>query len=606
MLPDRVGSYIIEKELGSGGMGNVYLGHHIETHEPAAIKVLPASLAREEGFVARFEREANALSMLDHPNIVQLYEHGAEGDSYYLAMEYAEGETVLAMLKRVRRIPWRDVIHYALQICAALKHAHDSGVVHRDLKPSNLMITQEGTVKLLDFGVAQVFAGTRLTATGGIIGTVEYMSPEQAQGRRVTKKSDLYSLGAVMYAMLAGKPPFSGSTMLDVVQKHKFGQFDRPRHFAPQMPYWLDELVCELLEKDPDKRPPDARVLARRLNEILKKVEISDREETSAENKSTPAMRDVPTDAPTRTAPGTTQPDMQNPREPGEATLFSSLMRADIEAQQMKGPVAKFFDNTLVLIVLFVLIVGGGIYLYQTQRMTPEKQLAKARNILGEPPSNRWILARNEYLLPLLDNDPNRWSPEVEPLLQQISHWELSRTYPSFTQRAKPSPQPISEPIEGLDVDEPITAEFEEDLPDPEATHTSNNSEPAQSPFEQVRLAINSGDTERAVRLLNAIINLTDNQAEYSDINARARRELQALMLPEAMPNLPPLVASSLARIRQLAQLGEVEDARRLYDDLAVLYHDDPAIRPKLDEAMQWIDPQATDLDSSAEKTPPE
>ncbi|HEX6985857.1 MAG TPA: serine/threonine-protein kinase, partial [Planctomycetaceae bacterium] len=279
---DRVGPYVIDRKLGTGGMGTVYLALHEETGRRAAVKVLPASLAREEGFLARFEREIAALRQIENPHVVKIYESGTvddgsggESPAYYYAMEYVDGETLLAKLRRERRLPWPTVIDYGVQICSALKAAHDTGVVHRDLKPSNLLVSNDGVVKLADFGVAQVFASSRLTKTGGIIGTAEFMSPEQAQGQRATKKSDLYSLGAVMYTMLTGKPPYSGQTMLDVLHKHRFGQYDRPRHYAPDCPSWLEEVVIQLLEKDPDKRPADAYVTGKRLREIPKKVELS-------------------------------------------------------------------------------------------------------------------------------------------------------------------------------------------------------------------------------------------------------------------------------------------------------------------------------------------
>ncbi|MEX2288499.1 MAG: serine/threonine-protein kinase, partial [Planctomycetaceae bacterium] len=276
LQPERVGPYVIESKIGAGGMGTVYHGRHAETGDEAAVKVLPASLAREEGFVARFFREIEALKKLVDPHVVRLYESGVDGETYYYAMEYIDGETLTARLRREKRIPWRETIEIAIEICAALKAAHDAGVVHRDLKPSNLLLARDGSVKLTDFGVAQIFAENRLTVTGGIIGTAEYMSPEQAQGKRATKKSDLYSLGAVMYVMLTGRPPFRGKSTLDVIQQQRYGQFDRPRRMVPEIPSWLDEIVVQLLEKDPEKRFADAYVLMRRLQEVLRKVELSD------------------------------------------------------------------------------------------------------------------------------------------------------------------------------------------------------------------------------------------------------------------------------------------------------------------------------------------
>src|SRR5262249_28157362 len=228
-----------------------------------------------EGFILRFNREIEALQKLRHKNIVEFYGSGVDGETYYYAMEYVDGDTLTQRIRREKRIPWRDAVNMAIQICSALKAAHNAGVIHRDLKPSNLLIAQDGTVKLTDFGVAQVFATARLTVTGGVIGTAEYMSPEQSQGQRATKRSDLYSLGAVLYVMLTGRPPFTGNTTVEIMHKQRFGRFDRAKLYVPALPSWLDDLVSNLLEKDPEQRPPDAYVLSRRLQEVVAKVELS-------------------------------------------------------------------------------------------------------------------------------------------------------------------------------------------------------------------------------------------------------------------------------------------------------------------------------------------
>ena len=210
MPPTQVGPYKIERKIGAGGMGTVYYARHVENDTEAAIKVLPASLAREEGFVARFEREIEALKQLANPHIVQFLESGCDNETYYYAMEYVDGETLTGYLGREKRIDWKEVIHISRQICTALKAAHVAGIVHRDLKPSNLLISKEGIVKLADFGVAQVFAGTKLTATGGIVGTAEFMSPEQAQGDKIDHRTDIWSFGVILYEMLSGQLPFKG------------------------------------------------------------------------------------------------------------------------------------------------------------------------------------------------------------------------------------------------------------------------------------------------------------------------------------------------------------------------------------------------------------
>jgi serine/threonine-protein kinase len=351
--PARIGPYLVERKLGAGGMGTVYLASHEQTGRIVALKLLSPSLAREEGLVARFVREIEALKKLKNPHVVDLIDHGVDGEMYYYAMEYVPGETLTARLRREKRIPWREVIDLSIQICVALKSAHDAGIIHRDLKPSNLLLTPDGDIKLTDFGVAQVFAGSKLTVTGGIIGTAEYMSPEQGQGRRITKRSDLYSLGAVMYVMLTGRPPFSGKTTLDVIHKHKYNQFDRPRTIVPEIPFWLDDVVCQLMEKDPEKRPADAFVVNRRLHEVLKKVEISTDDLTVGHGGQD--------DASTFNAGPSNRSAASGG---GHGTLMRDLFRAELEAEHERGGLRRIFENTWVLVGLLgvaLLVIAYGV-----------------------------------------------------------------------------------------------------------------------------------------------------------------------------------------------------------------------------------------------------
>jgi serine/threonine-protein kinase len=249
------------------------------------------------------------------------------------------------------------VVNYSLQICSALKSAHDAGIVHRDLKPSNLLLDKNNNIKLTDFGVAQVFAAGRLTMTGGIIGTAEYMSPEQAHGRRATKKSDLYSLGAVMFTMLTGRPPFVGKTTLEVIQKHKYGQFDRPSRFVEGIPRRLEETVCQLLEKEPDKRFPDALVLSKRLDEILRRADVAGQEETRAFDSQSTGIG--------HSAEVHLQGEPSNALDGVGGTLVRDLVKADVEKTLEGSALSKFLNNTWVLLGLFVLLIGGGVGWFQ-------------------------------------------------------------------------------------------------------------------------------------------------------------------------------------------------------------------------------------------------
>jgi serine/threonine-protein kinase len=350
MHPPRIGPYLIDRKIGAGGMGTVYVGKHVETGNIAAIKVLPAALAREDGFVLRFNREVEALQRLNHVNIVKFLESGTDdNETYYYAMEYVEGDTLTGRLRRDRRLPWAEAIQIAVQICAGLKHAHDVGVVHRDLKPSNLLIAGDGTVKITDFGVAQVFAADQLTMTGAIIGTAEFMSPEQVEGRRADRRSDLYSLGAVLYTMIVGQPPFANGTAAEIMQKQRFGRFDPPRNYVPEIPSWLDEIVCQLLEKSPEKRLPDAYVVSRRLQEVSRKVDLK--------NSTGLAVESGP-DAETRLDAPVASRGVLGP------TLVRELMRAQSASEEPSSPIERLFNNTWVLITMLVLVLGGLYWLW--------------------------------------------------------------------------------------------------------------------------------------------------------------------------------------------------------------------------------------------------
>ena len=345
MHPDRIGPYLIDKRIGAGGMGNVYLGRHEQTGAIVAVKELPAALAREEGFVLRFNREIEAMRKLNCPNIVKLFDSGTDGDLYYYAMEYVDGENLTTRLRREKRIPWLEAIEISRQICAGLKHAHDAGVVHRDLKPSNLMLGKDGTVKITDFGVAQIFAADRLTSTGGSIGTAEFMSPEQVIGSRVDKRSDLYSLGAVLYTMIVGQPPFVGPTASDIMQKQRFGRFDPPKNYVPEIPPWLNDLICQLLEKEPEKRPPDAFVTSKRLQEVINRVKL-----LNARDKSSPG------DA--------TRVDPDTEVDPISGTLVRDLLRLDGSGKDPAAVVTRAMSSIWLILGSLGLILACGSWLF--------------------------------------------------------------------------------------------------------------------------------------------------------------------------------------------------------------------------------------------------
>jgi serine/threonine protein kinase len=261
----QLGPYIIDKQIGRGGMGFVYAAHHEDTDETVAVKMLSIGFADDENFRNRFSLEIETLKQLHHNGIVEIFGFGEQDGTLFYSMELVDGPSLYETLKSDGPVAWQDVVRMTIEICHALKHAHDRGVIHRDLKPSNLIVSQSGSVKLVDFGIARLFGSTQLTADHAIVGTADYMSPEQAEGQRPTVRSDLYSLGAVMYALLSGNPPFSSPSIAQVIH--------RLRHDPPpslidaklDVPPELNQIVGQLLSKSPDDRVPTPLAVIHRL-----------------------------------------------------------------------------------------------------------------------------------------------------------------------------------------------------------------------------------------------------------------------------------------------------------------------------------------------------
>ena len=255
VLNDR---YEMGSPLGKGGMAHVYRGTDRVLDRTVAIKVLSGKYAGDESFVARFRREAQAAAGLNHANIVGVYDTGDEGTMHYIVMEYVAGETLADVLRREGRLDPDRAGAIGAEVATALQAAHDSGLVHRDVKPGNVMIDRDGRVKVVDFGIARAAADDTLTQTGLVLGTASYLSPEQAQGLPVDARSDVYSLGCVLYQMLAGRPPFEADTPVSIAYMHVNEAPVPPREIDPSIPPHLDRAVMRALEKDPDARFPAA------------------------------------------------------------------------------------------------------------------------------------------------------------------------------------------------------------------------------------------------------------------------------------------------------------------------------------------------------------
>jgi eukaryotic-like serine/threonine-protein kinase len=275
------GRYKILRKLGTGGMANVYLAEDQELGRRVAIKILNERHANDDQFVERFRREAKNAAGLSHPNIVSIYDRGEAEGTYYISMEYLEGRSLKELILARGPAPISVAIDYARQILAALRIAHRQGLVHRDIKPHNVLVDGEGRLKVTDFGIARA-GPSQMTEEGSIIGTAQYLSPEQAQGAPVTPASDLYSVGIVLYELLTGKVPFSGDTPVELAMKHLSKVPEPPSRLRPEVPRDLDFVVMRALAKSPDERYESADEMDADLARIARGVAVSPETEEAA------------------------------------------------------------------------------------------------------------------------------------------------------------------------------------------------------------------------------------------------------------------------------------------------------------------------------------
>lgn len=287
---DLGGRYEILTRIGGGGMALVYKAHDVLLNRKVAVKVLRQQFVHDEEFIRRFRREAQSAAALSHPNVVSIYDVGQEEDTHYIVMEYIEGHNLNEIIQERAPLQPDEAVRIAMQIADALDHAHQNHIIHRDIKPHNILIGKNGRVKVTDFGIARAVTSSTITQTGSVIGSVHYFSPEHAKGVNTGEKSDLYSLGIVLYQMLTAKLPFLGESPISVALKHLQENFEDPRIVNPHIPQSVENVILKAMRKNPSERYASAHEMLADLDTCLRPdrlkepkitfVHVNDMEET--------------------------------------------------------------------------------------------------------------------------------------------------------------------------------------------------------------------------------------------------------------------------------------------------------------------------------------
>jgi serine/threonine-protein kinase len=553
---EQLGPYRLGKKLGQGGMGAVYAGVDTESGDAAAIKVLSPRLAVDDGFRVRFEAEIESLKKLRHPNIVRLYGYGEEAGTLFYAMELVPGNSLEDELRDGRRFDWREVTQIAIKLCKALKHAHDHGVIHRDLKPANLLLTPEGEVKLSDFGIARLFGNTRLTADGGVLGTAEFMAPEQADGRQVTDRCDQYSLGGVMYALLSGRPPFRAKTLVQMLQLQRFAEAEPVTRYAPQTPAELARIIHQLLEKDPQKRFANTLILARSLEAMERGLSVS----------TTKASDDFVI-APPEGAMG----------EAGREVLAPTLSPTQLAAAQADAGAVTGQPTAATM------AYAPGASPPTPRASEPVKPAAISFTKVGEHPDETRTLG---------DLVAGVLAPQTIALLAGLvvllaGGWYVMRPESADAQFARIEAAAGSEDADALKAARRQMASFLETYPDdPRAEQVRAYSEQVEqsSPIQRAmadakRQALTNPDV--ALARYQAIIDVYDEGPQNSEATAR-HLKLAEIQIARLRPNVEKYVADGkaliTARLQKADELAskDAAAARRIYHGVIELYHNRP------------------------------
>lgn len=425
MKTQKVGPFDLEAKLGVGGMGIVYRARYRKNDRIVALKLLTPQLTENPRLVARFEREMEILERLDHPNITRYYGGGVVKGQHFYAMRLMRGGTLAQLLKKKKQLPWEQVVEFGCQICDALDHAHENGIIHRDLKPANLFLrldkkTGEERLVLGDFGIARDLDADGLTATGMTVGTYAYMAPEQITGKgTVSAKTDLYALGCVLFQMLGGRTPYKADSHGEVLVMHLQDDVPSVREFAPDTPVWLDDVIRQLLKKEPRDRPLDAAYTKMALEEVKQKVANQESVVTHAASGSPTAMTMFELN-----------PDLKK-------TLRKGTKRKKKKRRET-GPV---YERTWFLVLCLAVLLGGVTWFVWP---ASEQQLwASAEPLMASGDMVQERDAVERFLKPMLERFPDgEHAEEARSFIRMV---EVNRLKRRLINNARLNREPKSE-----------------------------------------------------------------------------------------------------------------------------------------------------------------
>jgi beta-lactam-binding protein with PASTA domain/tRNA A-37 threonylcarbamoyl transferase component Bud32 len=348
------GRYEIDSVLGEGGMAKVFRGTDKVLGRTVAVKVLAPHFAKDQQFVARFRREAQAAAALNHPNVVSVYDTGSEDGIHWIVMEYVDGRTLKDVIREEGRLLPERAVEIAQSVCMALATAHEKGLVHRDIKPGNIMLTPSGETKVMDFGIARATAGAdTLTQTAAVLGTAAYLSPEQAQGKPVDARSDIYAVGCVLFEMLTAHPPFEGESPVAIAYKHVRETPTPPSRFNRDVPKELDAIVLKCLAKNPDNRYQTTREMAEDLHRLARGQPVT----------ATPVLPGDPTEVVSRPM--------------RETQIMRGVPPEEEEERRKVWPIA------LAAVLVLAALVALGFFLFRLLRPS-EAALVEVPRVIGE------------------------------------------------------------------------------------------------------------------------------------------------------------------------------------------------------------------------------